>query len=336
MTKQKSIHLFIQIPCYNEEKTLPTTLADLPRQLEGVDRISWLVIDDGSRDKTVEAAIENGVDYVVQHPANKGLARTFETGIEACLQLGADIIVNTDADNQYNANDIPKLIEPILNSRAELVIGERPISEIEHFSTLKKFLQGLGSYVVRKFSNTDIRDAPSGFRAISRNAALKLRVYGEYTYTLETIIQAGQTGISIVGVPIGTNENTRPSRLISSIFDYIRLSATLIIRSFMAYRPLRFFIIPATISLLFSLFLGLRFLWFFMFLDEGAGHLQSLILATVLLVLGGLLFVIGLLSDLLSINRKLLERIDERVKILEYNQEKPYYSNLNIIFKKIV
>jgi len=234
--------LIIQIPCFNEAETLPIALAELPRQVEGFDSVEWLIIDDGSTDNTSEVAMTQGVDHVVRLPRNQGLAKGFMAGLDACLREGADVIVNTDADNQYCAGDIPKLVAPILAGKAEVVIGCRPIDDIEHFSPIKKILQKLGSYVVRIASKTETPDAPSGFRAISRSAAMKLNVFSEYTYTLETIIQAGQKGMAIISVPIRTNRDLRPSRLVKSIPSYIRRSILTIVRIFVVYQPFRFFV----------------------------------------------------------------------------------------------
>lgn len=277
--------LIIQIPCFNEAGTLSFTLAALPREVPGFDSVEWLVIDDGSRDDTVDVAKRCGVDHVVSHTRNQGLARAFMTGINACLALGADVIVNTDADNQYHAGDIPLLTKPILEGKAEIVVGARPISEIEHFSPVKKFLQRLGSLVVRIASNTDIPDAPSGFRAMSRTAAARLMVYNKYTYTLETIIQAGQTGISITSVPVRVNEDLRPSRLVKSISSYINRSVLTIIHIFVLYRPFLFFMTIGSLLFLPGLFIGIRFLAYY-FAGEGDGHIQSLILAGILLSSG--------------------------------------------------
>ncbi|MGA1868910.1 MAG: glycosyltransferase family 2 protein [bacterium] len=309
--------LIIQIPCYNEAETLSITLKELPRVVEGFDKVEWLIIDDGSTDNTVEVAKAHGVDHVVRHTINLGLARGFMTGLEACLKLGADIIVNTDADNQYCADDIPKLIEPILSGKADIVVGARPINDIKHFSFIKKCFQKLGSWVVRIASNTDIPDAPSGFRAISRKAAMQLNVFNEYTYTLETIIQAGQKGIAIISVPVKTNEKLRPSRLIKSISNYIVRSMLIIVRIFMTYKPFKFFAIPGTISFAFGLLIALRFLYFYL-TGNGGGHIQSLILAGLLLGMGFFLCVIGLVADLISVNRKLLETLNWRVQEIEH------------------
>lgn len=308
--------LIIQIPCFNEGQTLAIALKALPRSVEGFEKVEWLIIDDGSSDDTVAVAQACGVDHIVKHPVNKGLARAFMTGVNACLDAGADVIVNTDADNQYEAEDIPSLTQPILNGKAEFVIGARPVQTIEHFSPVKKFLQRLGSWVVRLASKTDIPDAPSGFRALSRETAQKLIVFSDYTYTLETIIQAGQKNIAITSVPIRVNEDLRPSRLVKSIFSYINRSIITIIRIFVIYRPFRFF---GTIGLvLFSagFLIGLRFVVNYIN-GEGTGHIQSLILASVLLGMGFQTILIAFIADLLSANRKLLE--DLRFKSAKEN-----------------
>jgi glycosyltransferase involved in cell wall biosynthesis len=304
--------LIIQIPCYNEQDTLPITLRDLPRELPGISKVEWLIVDDGSNDDTIRVARECGVDHIVRHFNNLGLARAFATGLDAALSLGADIIVNTDADNQYDARDIPVLIQPILEGKADIVIGERPIATISHFSGVKKLLQRLGSYVVRVASSTSVPDAPSGFRAMSRDAAMQTHVFSEHTYTLETIIQAGRRGLSIASVPIRTNPDLRKSRLISSMLNYVARSALTILRIFMTYKPLAFFAVLGEVFLAAGVFLGLRFLYLYM-TGGGAGHVQSLLLTVVLLNAGFLLIVFGFLADLISVNRKLLERIDFRL-----------------------
>ena len=300
--------LIIQIPCYNEAGTLALALSQLPREVPGFDAVEWLVIDDGSTDDTATIARQNGVDHLVRHTRNQGLARGFMTGLDAGLRLGADVIVNTDADNQYDANDIPALVAPILEGRADIVVGARPISTIEHFSPMKKLLQKLGSWVVRAASNTDIPDAPSGFRAISRAAARQLMVFNDYTYTLETIIQAGQRNMAITSVPVRVNEDLRPSRLVKSIPSYIKRSIVTIIRIFVIYRPFRFF--GSIGAALFGLgtLIGLRFLWYYL-AGEGSGHVQSLILAGALLVMGFQAVLVAFVADLLAANRKLLEDI---------------------------
>jgi glycosyltransferase involved in cell wall biosynthesis len=298
--------LIIQIPCYNEEETLGVTLSGLPRQVPGADRVEWLVIDDGSTDRTVEVARAHGADHIIRHPKNLGLARAFISGLEASLAHGADIIVNIDADNQYCADCIEDLIRPIVENRAEIVVGARPIDEIEDFSWTKKTLQKVGSWVVRLASGTDIPDAPSGFRAFSREAAMRTRVYSNYTYTLETIIQAGQRGICVTSVPIRTNRALRPSRLVGSLSSYILKSILIIVRIFVVYRPFRFFLTIGLTVLLLGALIGLRFLWFY-FTAGGSGHIQSLILASILIGIGFQTVMVAFLADLLSVNRRLAE-----------------------------
>ncbi|MEM7792831.1 MAG: glycosyltransferase family 2 protein [Cyanobacteria bacterium P01_C01_bin.118] len=308
--------LIIQIPCYNEENTLGVTLAELPRQVTGVDRVEWLIINDGSVDRTVDVAKEWGVDHVVNFDHNQGLARGFMAGLDACLKAGADIIVNTDADNQYCAADIPKLIEPILHGDAEIVVGERPIMQIQHFSPIKKLLQRLGSWAVRVASNTSVADAPSGFRAISRDAAMQLNVFNEYTYTLETIIQAGQKGMAVTSVPIRTNGYLRPSRLVKSIASYVQRSLFTILRIFITYRPLSFFTILGAIPFSLGFLLSVRWVWLFMttFEQTGRSHVPSLIFSAILILVGVQCWIFGLIADLMSANRKLLEDIQLRLR----------------------
>ncbi len=312
--------LIIQIPCYNEEATLGLTLSELPRQVPGVDIVEWLIINDGSVDQTVEVATDNGVDHVVSFTHNQGLAKGFMAGIEACLKEGADIIVNTDADNQYCAADIPKLVEPILRGEADIVIGARPIQSIKHFSPIKKFLQKLGSWAVRVASNTKVADAPSGFRAISRKAALELNVFNEYTYTLETIIQAGQKGMAVVSVPIRTNGFLRPSRLVKSIFAYVRRSLFTIIRIFLTYRPLQFFTLLASFPAFLSFLLCLRWLMLFIFVDGTRGRVPSLLLAAVLILVAFQLLLFGFIADLMAVNRKMLEDVQLRLRKAEIDR----------------
>jgi glycosyltransferase involved in cell wall biosynthesis len=314
MTKK----LIIQIPCFNEAKTLSIAIAALPRSLAGFDQIEYLIIDDGSTDTTVEEAKRCGVHHIVRHTGNKGLARAFMTGIDAALKLGADVIVNTDADNQYCADDISSLVQPILDLKAEIVIGARPISTIEHFSPIKKVLQNLGSWVVRIASNTSVPDAPSGFRAFTRAAAQKLMVFSDYTYTLETIIQAGQKNISIATVPIRVNGDLRPSRLVKSIPSYIKRSIVTIVRIFIIYRPFRFFGSLGLILFSLGFLIGLRFL-LKLWDGEGDGHIQSLILGAVFLTIGFQTILIAFIADLLSANRKLLEDIRTKIAILNNN-----------------
>jgi len=312
--------LIIQIPCFNEAETLAVALSALPRQVLGFDKVEWLIIDDGSQDSTVQVARENGVDHIVRHSRNQGLARGFMTGIDACLRLGADVIVNTDADNQYNAEDIPELTQPILQKQADIVVGARPIETIAHFSLAKKWLQKLGSWVVRVASKTDIPDAPSGFRSMSRAAAQQLVVFSDYTYTLETIIQAGQKNMAITSVPIRVNEDLRPSRLVRSIPSYIKRSIVTIIRIFVIYRPFRFFGTIGAILFCVGTLIGLRFLTKYV-AGEGDGHIQSLILAAVLLMAGFQTFLVAFLADLLAANRKLSEEIRFNLRTLSNQNE---------------
>lgn len=306
--------LIIQIPCFNEQETLHIALAALPREVEGFDTVEWLVINDGSVDETVRVASENGVDHIVNFPKNLGLAKAFMAGISECLAQGADVIVNTDADNQYEANDIPKLVTPILEGKADYVIGARPISKTEHFSKTKKLLQKLGSWVVRVASGTDIADAPSGFRAMSRECAAQLNVYNDYTYTLETIIQGGRKGMAITSVPIRTNEDLRPSRLLSSIPNYIKKSIFTIFRIFVVYQPFKFFMTIALFIFFVGVLLSLRFLYFY-FTGDGDGHIQSVILASILMVIGFQTGLIAFIADLLSVNRTLLEDLRAKSNI---------------------
>ena len=310
--------LIIQIPCYNEAETLEIALNDLPKELEGVDEIEYLIINDGSKDNTVEVAQKWGVHHVVNFKQNKGLAKGFMAGIDGCLRNGADIIVNTDADNQYCAKDIASLIRPILDGEADMVIGARPIDETEHFSFVKKKLQHFGSWVVRKASNTDIPDAPSGFRAYSREAAMHLNVVNDYTYTLETIVQAGREKIAITSVPVHTNAELRPSRLFNSIWGYVKKSMLTILRAYMMYKPLKCFGYLAVCPIVVGLLIGLRFLYF-MALGRSGGHIQSLILACTLIIIGFLTFMIGLVADVIAANRKLLQDTQYHARRTEYN-----------------
>ena len=305
--------LVIQIPCYNEEGTLAITLQALPKSIDGIDKIQVLVIDDGSTDKTIEVARQNGVKDFLILPNNFGLARAFSAGLAESLKLGADIIVNTDADNQYNANDIEKLVKPIIETQADIVIGARPIESIKHFSFIKKCLQKLGSWVMRLVSSTKIADATSGFRAFSANAALKINIFDNYTYTLETIIQAKAKGLEIISVPIEVNPELRKSRLIKNVFDYIKRSTFTMIRMFIVYRPFRFFAIIGTLFLIPGILLGMRFLYFYLN-HNGSGHIQSLILSAVLILTGVQVGLMAVLADLQSVNRKLLEDVQTRLK----------------------
>lgn len=311
--------LIIQIPCYNEAETLEVALNDLPKHIDGVDVIEYLIINDGSKDNTVEVAKNWGVNYVVNFRNNKGLARGFMAGLDACLRNGADIIVNTDADNQYCGADIEKLIQPILRGEAGMVVGERPIDDTEHFSPLKKKLQHLGSWVVRKASKTDVPDAPSGFRAYSRHTAMRLNVINEYTYTLETIVQAGRQKMAVASVPIRTNAELRPSRLFSSMFGYVKKSMLTIGRALMMYKPLYCFACIAAVFGIAGLALGIRFI-VFLCMGAGSGHVQSLILASMLIIIAVLCGVIGLLADVISANRKLLEEIQFELRKMDYGK----------------
>ena len=300
--------LIIQIPCYNEEATLPQTVRDLPTVLPGVDEIELLVVDDGSQDRTAEAARGLGVRRIVRHTRNRGLAAAFQTGLETALAAGADIIVNTDADNQYYGPDIARLIEPILAGRADIVVGDRGVAALAHFSPLKRLLQRLGSAVVARAAGIPIPDATSGFRAFSREAALRLTVLSEYTYTLETLIQAGARGMAVAFVPVRTNPQTRKSRLIRNIPSFLALSAVTILRFYTMYRPLRVFMTIGGVLVAAALALGVRFLYFYA-IGRGAGHVQSLILAAILSIVGFQVGLIGLIADAVSMNRKMLEEL---------------------------
>lgn len=305
--------LVIQIPCFNEEATLAQTLSELPHSIEGIDEIQVLVIDDGSVDRTLEVARQKGVKDFEILPMNLGLAKAFSSGLRKALQMGADIIVNTDADNQYSAADIQKLVEPILKKQADIVIGARPIEKIQHFSYIKKLLQKFGSHVMRLVSSTDIADATSGFRAFSREAAMQINIFDNYTYTLETIIQAKAKGFKIVSVPINVNPELRKSKLIKNVLDYIRRSVFTMLRMFIVYRPFRFFAFIGLLFLIPGFLIGLRFLYYYLF-GSGAGHVQSLIFSAVLILTGVQICLIAVLADLQSVNRKLLEDIQTRLK----------------------
>jgi glycosyltransferase involved in cell wall biosynthesis len=305
--------LIIQIPCLNESETLAIALAELPREVEGFETVEWLIIDDGSTDNTAEIARQNGVQHVVRHPVNRGLAVGFMSGLDACLRLGADVIVNTDADNQYCGADIPKLTAPVLAHEADIVVGARPIDETEHFSWVKKKLQRLGSWAVRVASKTDVTDAPSGFRAMSREAAMRLNVFNAYTYTLETIIQAGQSNLRIISVPVRTNADLRPSRLVKSISSYVKRSLITILRVFVIYRPLALFFYIGSAFMLAGIVVGIRFLYYYS-RSGGEGHVQSVIFASLCVTLGMILYMMGLIGELIATNRKLLEKIHYRLR----------------------
>ena len=312
--------LIIQVPCYNEAETLEIALNDLPKHIDGIDEIEYLIINDGSKDNTVEVAKKWGVHYVVNFKKNRGLAKGFMAGLDACLRNGADIIVNTDADDQYKGEDIEKLVRPILDGKADIVIGERPIDQTEHFSPLKKKLQHFGSWTVRVASHSDIPDAPSGFRAYSREAAMRLNVTNEYTYTLETIIQAGRNRMAMESVPIRTNPELRKSRLFSSMFGYVKRSMVTIVRSFMMYKPLRFFLGIGAVVGAIGAALGVRFL-VYLAMGAGKGHIQSLILASTLLMMGFMTCIIGFQADIIAANRKILEDVQYHVRKLDYEHE---------------
>ena len=320
--------LIIQVPCYNEEGTLGYTLSAIPREVTGIDKVEWLIVDDGSTDRTVEVASAHQVDHIIRLFQHQGLSRAFVAGLEASLRAGADIIVNLDADNQYCADDIPKLITPILSGKAEIVIGIRPISEIGHFPLIKKLLHKLGSSTVRFASKTKIPDAPSGFRAMSRDAAMRLNVFNEYTYTLETIIQAGQKGMAITSVPIRINEVLRPSRLVKSIPYYIKQSIITIIRISVVYKPFRFFMIIGILLFAFGFLLGLRFLYYYYITGQGSGHIQSLLLASILLGIGFQTMLVAFLADLQAVNRRLMEDVQYRLRKNETETPHDYGSGV--------
>lgn len=310
--------LIIQIPCFNEEKTLPITFGDLPKKIEGIDEIEYLIIDDGSKDNTIKIAEDLGINHIVKFPNNRGLAKGFMAGVDACLRLGADIIVNTDGDNQYSGKDIEKLVEPILKGKSEIVVGNRQTDNIEHFSILKKKLQKLGSFVVRLASNSQVIDTTSGFRAYSRDAAMKLNVVSEYTYTLETIIAAGRAKAAIGNVDIGTNEKLRDSRLFKSISGYIKKSSSTIIRTYTQYKPLRLFLTSGIVSFLIGTIVGIRYLVYF-FNGEGNGHTQSLVLAAICILMGFQIAVFGLLADAIAATRRINDELLYRIKKIQYD-----------------
>ena len=309
--------VIIQIPCFDEEQTLPGTLADLPRQIEGVDTVEWLVIDDGSTDRTVAVAREHGVDHVVRLTNNRGLAAAFQAGLDASLKLGADIIVNTDADNQYRGDDIPKLVAPILEGRADMVIGDRETDQIEHFSPLKKRLQRWGSAVVRRASGTNVPDTTSGFRSYNREAALQMQVVSKFTYTLESIIQAGKMLVAVDHVPVRTNDKTRESRLFPSMWAYVRRNTVSIFRIYTMYEPLRVFLAAAAIVALIGAFIWLRFLYFFFFSDTPGQHIQSLILGSTLFIVAVQFAALGVIGDILAGSRVIQQRVLERIRRVE-------------------
>lgn len=313
--------LIIQIPCYNEAKTLPDTIAALPTDLAGIDVVEYLVIDDGSTDDTAQIAENLGVNHVVRLSHHSGLAAGFISGLEACLHRGADLIVNTDADNQYNADDIQRLIEPILDKRAEIVVGDRGVANLKNFSLAKRLLQRLGSWVIAQASGVDTPDATSGFRAISREAALRTLVLSEYSYTLETLIQAGAHRMPVEYVPVRTNPQTRPSRLMRNVPHYLANSTATIIRAYTMYRPLRVFTFVGLLMIIVGTFLGLRFLYLNYVVRQGAGLIQSVILSAALLIVGFQILLIGLVADLIGFNRKILEDVLYRLRRLEIDNK---------------
>lgn len=310
--------LIVQIPCFNEEETLPATYHDIPKEIEGVDIVEVMIIDDGSTDRTIEVAKELGVNHIVINKNNRGLARTFRTGINACLHLGADIVVNTDGDNQYAGWDIPKLIQPILDGKADVVVGDRNTGKVAHFSRVKKLLQKVGSAVVKALSGVQVPDAVSGFRAYSRESLLQLNIVSPFSYTIEALIQAGKKHMAVASVPVETNEKTRESRLFSSIPKFIERQLSTIIRMYVMYQPLRvFFFIGVTLSII-GIIPIVRFLYFY-FTGDGSGHIQSLILGGTFTVLGFISFLMALLADLMNFNRHLIEQTLEKVRRIELN-----------------
>jgi len=308
--------LIVQIPCFNEENTLPQTIADIPRNIDGIDTVEILIVDDGSTDKTIEVAKNLGIDHIIRHKSNRGLAKTFRTGLDACLKLGADIIVNTDGDNQYSGGDIPKLVRPILDKKADIVLGDRQTDNIEHFSPIKKLLQKLGSHAVRVLSETDLPDAVSGFRAMSKEAALQINIVSSFSYTVEMIIQSGRKKLAIASVPISTNPKTRESRLFKSIPNFIERQLTSMIRMYAMYQPLRFFFYISLFLTTIGALPIVRFLYLY-FTAGGEGHIQSLVLGGVFVILGVVTFLIGLLADLVSFNRQIGEFTLEKVRRME-------------------
>ena len=312
--------LIIQIPCYNEAETLEVALNDLPKHIDGIDEIEYLIINDGSKDNTVEVARNWGVHHIVNFKQNQGLAKGFLAGLDGCLRCGADIIVNIDADDQYKGADIETIVRPILNGEADIVIGARPIDETAHFSYIKKKLQHLGSWAVRRASKTNTPDAPSGFRALSREAAMRLNVVNDYTYTLETIVQAGRENIPMMSVPIRTNAELRPSRLFKSIWGYVKKSMLTILRAYVMYKPLKAFTFLCIPFVTVGVAIGIRFLYY-MSKGLSGGHVQSLILGCTLIIIGFLIFVIGVLADTIAANRRILQDVQFHVKSIEYGRD---------------
>jgi glycosyltransferase involved in cell wall biosynthesis len=310
------VKLIVQIPCYNEEATLPATIAGIPRQIEGIAKVDILVIDDGSTDRTVDVARSLGVDHVVTQTRNRGLANAFRLGLDASLKAGADIIVNTDGDNQYSGADIPRLVRPILEGRADIVVGDRETGRIDHFSPLKKLLQAMGSWVVRRLSGLNVPDAVSGFRAMSREAAMRLNIVSGFSYTIEMLIQAGRKRMAVVSVPVATNRVTRRSRLFKSIPNFIQRSVATMLRIYAMYQPLKVFAIVGVVLAFIGILPVVRFLYFYA-IGEGDGHVQSLVLGGVLIIIAVVSFLIGLVADLIGFNRQLIEITLEKVREME-------------------
>lgn len=313
--------LIVQIPCLNEEDTLPATVKDIPRQIEGIDQVEILVVDDGSTDRTSAVARELGVDHVVRFPRNRGLGHAFKAGFDTCLKLGADIIVNTDGDNQYFGGDIALLVKPILEGRADLVIGDRQTAAIGHFSPIKRFLQTAGSRVISRMAGIEVPDVASGFRAYSRQAALSLSTFTNFDHTAEHVVKAGQDRLAVVCLPIRTNPKARESRLFSNIGEFVFKSGLISLRTYARYQALRIFALFGTLAFAGGLLLGLRFLYYFFFTDQGFTHIQSLILAAILLLAGFQMFLTGIVADLIATNRSMLEETLARVKKLELDQQ---------------
>ncbi|MEM7289219.1 MAG: glycosyltransferase family 2 protein [Pseudomonadota bacterium] len=326
--------LIVQIPCFNEEENLIDTIGDIPREIPGIDVVEIMVIDDGSSDRTIEVAREIGVEHIVEHTGNKGLARTFRSGIDSALKLGADIIVNTDGDNQYAGADIAKLIEPIVQGDAEIVVGDRGGLKNPHFPYYKRQLQVFGSYVIRKITGLDIADAVSGFRAISKNAAKQINIVTDFSYTIEMLVQASAKRLKVVSVPIGTNAKTRDSRLFKSIPQFLRMSGTTLIRAYAMYKPLRLFFAIGMVMLITGLLPIGRFLYFYM-IGDGAGHIQSIVLGATLVIMGVGTMLIGMLADLINFNRKLLELALVKIANVELQLEEQKNTPGKSHFKKI-
>lgn len=309
--------LIVQIPCFNEEQTLPATIADIPREVPGIDQVEILIVDDGSADRTSAVARECGADHVIRFPQNRGLGHAFKAGFDASLRLGADIIINTDGDNQYYGGDIDKLVEPILGGRADLVIGDRQTGAIAHFSFFKRYLQGFGSRMISRLAGIEVPDVASGFRAFSREAALQLSTFTEFDHTAEHVIGAGYSRLAVVSVPIRTNPKTRESRLFSNIGEFVFKSGSISLRTWARYAALKIFALCGALTFAVGVLLGLRFLYYFFFAGEGLIHVQSLILAAILLLAGFQMFLTGVVADLIATNRSLLEDVLRRVKDLE-------------------